>query len=92
MIIDFSDLKEAMMKEIHERLDHGFMMYDNDPFAPQFRKFHSQKIIFVPFVPTAENIAKYTYGLLKPKLASKKMKLENITVWETPNSSASYND
>jgi len=32
MVIDFGDLKAVMMKEIDERFDHGFIVYEGDEF------------------------------------------------------------
>ena len=92
MVIDFGDLKEVMMKEIHDKLDHGFMMYDDDPFVRAFAHFakEEQKVIFVPFIPTAENIAKFIFEKIGNKLKRKNMKLDYVRVWETPSSSAVY--
>ncbi len=94
MVIDFHDLKDIMMKTIDKELDHGFMMYSKDAFHTIFHKlFHryDQKIIFVDFVPTAENIAKYIYEKLEPKLRAKKIRLDTVKLWETPSSTAIYN-
>lgn len=90
MVLDFSDLKSVLVEEIDGRLDHGFMMYEKDELAPTFKSFAGQKIIFVPFVPTAENIAKYVFELLKERIAALKLKLSFVKVWETPSSSAVY--
>lgn len=104
MVIDFSDLKEIMVNEIDARFDHGFMMFEKDNFAPVFKKFKEgklikdyttalepeQKITFVPFIPTAENIAKYWFGLLKTALGERKIALYHVLVYETPSSSALY--
>lgn len=94
MVIDFSDLKEIMMEEIDAKHDHGFMMYEKDAFADifanKFYKAHDQKIIFTTFIPTAENIAKYFFGLLIEPLSNRKIKLNHVTVYETPTSTATY--
>ena len=94
MVIDFSDLKEIMMEEIDNKLDHGFMLYDKDPFIKEFSYFtkEDQKIIFVPFIPTAENIALYIFDKIKLKLKRKNMELHSVRVWETPTSSALYKE
>ena len=93
MVIDFGDLKEIMMKEIDAKLDHGFMMWEQDPFKSHFdtMKFsEKQKIIFVPFVPTAENIAKYLFGIMKSKLEKRKIQIHHVEIYETPTSTALY--
>lgn len=93
MVIDFSDLKEIMMQEIDTKFDHGFVMYNQDEIEPLFRilkKSQDIKIIFVPFIPTAENLAKYWYELIAPKLKKRKIKIKYVKVFETPTSTAIY--
>ena len=112
MVIDFNDLKEIMMREIDDKFDHGFVMYEKDVFAPMFNwlttgkefpivqqepnfitgPYKPQKIIFVDFIPTAENLAKHWYELIKPRLQERSIKLAHVKVWETPNSTAIYNE
>ena len=90
MVVDYGDLKQIMMEEIHAPLDHGFMMYDGDPLKDIFTSLEDQKIIFVPFIPTAENIAHYLYGKLQPRLQTLNLPLNHVKIWETPNSTATY--
>jgi 6-pyruvoyltetrahydropterin/6-carboxytetrahydropterin synthase len=93
MVIDFGDLKEVMMEEIHDKYDHGFVMYKNDVFVGVFKELkeeHKQNIHFVDFIPTAENLAIFWFNILKIALEAKNIKLEFIEVWETPNSVAIY--
>ncbi len=93
MVIDLGDVKEIMMKEIDVVFDHGFCMYTGDEYVSQFREMQmkdSQKIIFVPFIPTVENLAKHWFEIIKPKLVERKVKIFNIRVWETPNCMAEY--
>ena len=94
MVIDFTDLKKIMMKEIDERLDHGFMCYRGDiALAAKFTALKNEfdmKIIFVDFIPTAENIAKYLFDLLEVNLKAVGIQLHHVRIWETPSSSATY--
>lgn len=92
MVMDFSDLKEVLTEVIDKGFDHGFVMYDHDEYWMLFEGMQreGQKIIFVPFVPTVENLAKWWFYLLKPKLEEKNIKLSFIKVWETPTSSTTY--
>jgi 6-pyruvoyltetrahydropterin/6-carboxytetrahydropterin synthase len=110
MVIDFGDLKQIMMDYIDNNFDHGFVMYENDILAHDFRGYQEgraesadkeheglyiadipkQKIIFVPFVPTAENLAKYWFELIKIPLENRKIKIHHVKVWETPTSTATY--
>lgn len=53
----------------------------------------SGKIVIVPFTPTAENLAKWWFELLEPKVEERsggKAKLVELKVWETPFCSAIY--
>ena len=80
-------------KIIDVKFDHGFVMYDKDEIEPLFRvlkKSQEMKIVFVPFIPTAENLAKYWYELIKPRLKRKKIKIKFVRVFETPTSTATY--
>lgn len=90
MVIDFSDLKEVMMSEIDEKFDHGFMIYNMDEFLGQFSYFlqKGQKVVVVPFVPTAENIVKHIADLIREPLEKRNIKLHSIHLWETPTSLA----
>ena len=93
MVIDFSDLKETMMQELDAKFDHGFVMYEDDPLKETFIEIKSnldQKIIFVPFIPTAENLAKHWYELLSIPLLARGIALKHVNVWETPTSTATY--
>ena len=46
------------------------------------------KIIVVDFIPTAENLAKHWFKILKKRLSKLNIALEFVKVWETPNSTA----
>lgn len=51
------------------------------------------KMYIVPFVPTAENLAKHWFELLAPRVIDRtqgQAKLKKVLVYETPNCSASY--
>jgi len=92
MVIDFGDLKEAMMKTIDENFDHGFILWEDDPRAPFFEelKKKGEKVILVSFIPTAELLAEYWGRMMLIKLKKKGIKFHHITVWETPTSTAMW--
>jgi 6-pyruvoyltetrahydropterin/6-carboxytetrahydropterin synthase len=54
--------------------------------------FNQMKIIFVPFIPTAENLAKHWYELMKTELEKVDIKIKHVKVWETPTSTATYEE
>lgn len=97
MVIDFSDLKKAMTDAIDTPFDHAFVIWKDDPRAVILSKAHEMwhndfnKFHKLTFVPTAENLARYWFALLKNELeAVYNIKLHQIEVWETPSSSALY--
>ncbi len=92
MVIDYGDLKEVMMEIIDTPFDHSFTVYHDDEFFEIYWQLfrQNQKINFVNFIPTAENLAKYWYELLKEELLNKNIKIAHVKVWETPTSTATY--
>lgn len=89
MVEDFGLLKELLQERILSKLDHGFMVFKEDPFAgalAQFERNHGRiNIIEVEFVPTAENIAAYIFKRMQN---SGGFEVVEVTVWETPNCKA----
>lgn len=95
MVIDFGDLKEIMMDVIDKDYDHSFIMWSGDDLSDQFALWKGEftmKIVFVDFIPTAENLAKWWWILLKNKLLERKIKINHVTVFETPTSTATYKE
>jgi 6-pyruvoyltetrahydropterin/6-carboxytetrahydropterin synthase len=98
MLIDFGDLKTIMTEEIHDRFDHGFIVYEGDTACiaalqnlQQLEPEHTLKVITVDFIPTAENIALWVANQLRPIIEHHwrgNLWLEGVTVWETPTSVA----
>ena len=86
MVIDFGDLKNDL-KKIVDDLDHSLIIEENSLSSTIYDALINEefRIISVPFRPTAENLAKYIYDLLKDKY-----QVDNIDVYETPNNCASY--
>ena len=92
MVIDYSDFKELIMV-IDRVYDHSFTIYSNDPLVKYFRDFKDGldlKINIVDFIPTAENLAKYWFEKLKVILEP--IKIKHVKVWETPTSTATYQE
>jgi 6-pyruvoyltetrahydropterin/6-carboxytetrahydropterin synthase len=54
MVVDFGPVKQLVRGLLEER-DHRFLLSESDPLFGQMR--HLPGMVFVPFVPTAENIA-----------------------------------
>jgi len=97
MVIDFGDLKKAMMRVIDAPYDHAFMVWKEDPRAKLLSQAHDMwhndinKFHLTDFIPTAENITKHWFNLLEVELRTKyNILLQSIEMYETPSSSAIY--
>ena len=96
MVIDFSDLKQIMMEELDERFDHGAVFFNEDPYRADLEAMISKgdqnpdKLHFVDFMPTAENLCKHWYNLLEPRLKEFGIAIAHVKIWETVTSTAIY--
>jgi 6-pyruvoyltetrahydropterin/6-carboxytetrahydropterin synthase len=95
MLMDFSDISEILDKYIHDVVDHSFIVYEKDYSAIQALEVlgDDHRTLIVPFIPTAENLAKWAFELVEPHIESKydqKIKLLAMNVRETPKSWASW--
>ena len=96
MVLDFGDLKSLVSDFINEKLDHGFMVYKGDTEVVDFLKKMKSKNTVVPFIPTAENIAKFLFDTFHRIFAENldnyplKCVIKSVKVFETPNSDAEY--
>lgn len=97
MVADFGELK-VILQFIPNRMDHAFMVYKDDPLAAYLAQFEKHlyspnpvgdgiRIMEVDFVPTAENIAGYIF---KKVAANSRLRVVEVTVWETPSCKAVY--
>ena len=74
LLLDFVELR-ATIKGLVERLDHRFLN-DLEPFDR--------------LNPSAENLAKYFYDELAPKVRERGQQIEAVRIWETDTTSATY--
>ncbi len=100
MVKDFGFLKEMMTRLIHDVLDHGFIVWEQDTKLlagllatnkaddPDF----IWKVVIFPYIPTAENIARWCYDELEDEITQEDTPyvLTAVTLWETPTSVARY--
>ncbi|MDR0992843.1 MAG: 6-carboxytetrahydropterin synthase [Ruminococcus sp.] len=87
MVADFSKVRDALF-QIAEDFDHVFV-YENGTISEELEEaLYNEKfaVCAVPFRPTAENFALHFYVLLKDR----KFDVSRVTVWETPETSATY--
>jgi len=95
MVIDFGDLKNIMMDVLDKQFDHNSVFYRDDPIAGAVALIgegQTKKPHFVSFIPTAENLAHHWYQLMALELEVVGIKIKHVKVWETPTSTATYEE
>lgn len=89
MVVDFSVAKK-ILNEIINEYDHGLIVekgsLKEDTYNCLVRD--NFRVILVDYRPTAENIAKYIYQFL----SKHSFKVRSVTVYETPNNSATFEE
>lgn len=92
MVLDFGDIKQLIKVKIHDLLDHGFMIYARDmEMVKAFSVFkETYRLIYVDFIPTAENIVAWCYKELYGHVIDMGCKISRLRLYETPNSWADY--
>ena len=95
MVIDFSSLSKILMEHIHDIVDHAFIVFEEDHQAREALEFlgENHRTLVVPFVPTAENLAKWAFEQVQPHIVSEyenELRLVEFHVRETPKSWASW--
>ena len=89
MVIDFKDLKRIAAETICEKFDHAFICNTGSRGEMEIAEVverHGMRTVRLPFRSTAENLARYFFGELKPRIPG----LAMVKVWETADSSAEY--
>lgn len=91
MIYDFGDIKSLLLTEIHDVLDHNFMVYEGDAVLRNFfqQEAATMSFIMVSFIPTAENIVQWCGAKLMAALPAG-LVVAKCRLFETPNSWADF--
>lgn len=97
MLIDFSDVSKILNEYVHDIIDHAFVVYDKDTVLLElFEKLPpDHRIVRVPFIPTAENLAKWAFEQVAPHIKTaydNDLRLVAMHVRETPKSWASWRE
>tara|TARA_B100001115_G_scaffold178254_1_gene167527 strand:- start:144 stop:593 length:450 start_codon:yes stop_codon:yes gene_type:complete len=95
MLMDFSDVSQILTTYIHDVVDHAFVVYENDEEARAVLSGLSSehRTVVVPFIPTAENLAKWAFEQVRPHIQTaydNRLRLVAMHVRETPKSWASW--
>jgi len=90
MVIDFSDLKVIVKTQIVDKFDHSLVIYKNAPHQKllELNEMYERHHV-VDFQPTCENLVVHFVDIIKP-LLPKGIKLKNVKLYETANSSAEW--
>ncbi len=86
-VIDFGEIKQLLGSWIDKNFDHNTILSrDDKKLGDEIAKITQQEIFYLPYNPTAENIAKFLLEEVCPKLfANKDVKCKKIKLYETPN-------
>jgi len=95
MIIDFGSISKILMEYIHDVVDHAFIVFEGDYEARDALNIlgDDHRTLVVPFIPTAENLAKWAFDQVEPHITTvyeNELKLVEFHVRETPKSWASW--
>jgi 6-pyruvoyltetrahydropterin/6-carboxytetrahydropterin synthase len=85
MVRDFTEIKHILHTWIDQNLDHRMLLNKKDPLIPVLKKA-GEPLFLLADNPTAENIAKRIYE----EAEKKGLPVTSVTLWETPNSNATY--
>jgi 6-pyruvoyltetrahydropterin/6-carboxytetrahydropterin synthase len=90
MVIDFYDV-EKMINPIVEKLDHAFMVKNDDKITLEFLEKMNSKKVVVDFESTVENICKYISGEVISAKLPENLKNISVRIYETADASAELN-
>lgn len=82
MVIDYYDV-EKIINPIIQRLDHSFMVNENDKVVLDFLEKMNSKKVIVDFNSTAENICTYLLNEIKKTALPKNISSVKVRVYET---------
>ena len=85
MVLDFSDIKQAIKNWIDETLDHRMLLHQDDPLLPLLKQ-RGELVHVMDENPTAENITKLIFNHAR----AEGLPVVEVQLWETLTSSASY--
>ncbi|MGC3963698.1 MAG: 6-carboxytetrahydropterin synthase [Rhodocyclaceae bacterium] len=89
MVVNFSEVKSVLKDYVVGVWDHAFLVYEGDTVVREMLKaLPDHRTVVLSVVPTAENLAAEAFRILAPRIAElcdKRLTLENIRLYETPN-------
>ncbi|MBQ9255081.1 MAG: 6-carboxytetrahydropterin synthase [Bacteroidales bacterium] len=89
MVMDFTDLKKIVKREILDIFDHSFVIEKSSPFIDKVKDLDSN-VQIVNFQPTCENLVVFFKKKIEEFLPNN-VELCKIVLFETATSSAEWN-
>lgn len=89
MVFDFSHLK-GVLEEVIGPWDHSLLLFEDDPLCEDLEDLEGINLIKFPYIPTAENMAKFLAMRLKSWMKTSSCVLESVKVWETATSCSEW--
>lgn len=85
-VIDFGVIKDIVKDWIDNNWDHNTILsLDDSKLGSSIEKTTGQKIYYMPYNPTAENMAKYLFSEILPNLfIHLDVQIEKLRIFETP--------
>jgi 6-pyruvoyltetrahydropterin/6-carboxytetrahydropterin synthase len=95
MLIDFGDVSDILRKYIHDIVDHAFIVAKTDNRMIELLQLlgNDHRTVIVPFIPTAENLARWAFEQVAPHIKTQygnRLKIIAMHVRETPKSWAKW--
>ena len=87
MVMDFYKIRESIGAWIQHTLDHKTILWDKDPLAAILSQA-GEPVVLMKENPTAEAIARWIFE----EARHMRLPVARVTLWETPNSFASYHE
>ena len=87
MVRDFNEIKLILQSWIDKNLDHRMLLHEQDPLRGTLEKA-GEPLHLMKENPTAENIARLIFKTAKDQ----RLPVHSVTLWETPNSYATYSE
>ena len=85
MVVDFNDIKRVVKTWVDRELDHRMILRQDDPLVAVLRQM-GEPVYTLDSNPTAERIARLIFEVARDH----GLPVARVTVWETPNSWATY--
>jgi len=85
MLVDFTDIKQAVRTWIDNELDHRMILHRDDPLVAWMRS-QGEPMYLTDENPTAEHIARVIFDYSR----SQGLPVVEVSLWETPRSQATY--